>query len=81
MKTFAFAAAAVLAGTAAYAGGPTEPVIEMAPAVVVDDVQDTAGGTSNAGLIIPLILIALIAAAASSSGGDSGRDLTTYQSM
>ena len=73
MKTFALAASvALLSGTAALAGGMAEPVMEMAPVVVVEDAQ---GSSTSAGLIIPLILIALIAAAASSSSSDSGGDL------
>jgi len=65
-KPAAFAAAAVAVGAGpATAGGMAEPVMEMAPEIVV---EEAAGTTSNAGLIIPLILIALIAAAASSSG-------------
>ena len=68
-RPVAATAAALAMGTAASAGGMAEPVMEMAPVVVVEDAQ---GSSSSAGLIIPLILIALIAAAASSSdGGDS----------
>ena len=60
--------AITLLGTASFAGGMAEP-IEMAP---VEIIEDTGGSSSNAGLIIPLILIALIAAAVSQNGGDSG---------
>jgi len=54
------ALAAVLAGLAstAFAGGMAAPVIEMAPVVV----EEAAGSSSSAGLIIPLILVAILAA-------------------
>ena len=64
IKTTAIAAATALFASSAIAGGMAEPVMEMAPAVVVEEAQ---GSSTSAGLIIPLILIALIAAAASSS--------------
>ncbi len=65
MKTvLATSAAAVLLAQSALAGGMAEPV-PMAP---VEIVEDTAGGSSNAGLVVPLILIALIAAAVADSG-------------
>ncbi len=69
MKKLITSAAALMFGTsAAVAGGMAEPV-EMAP---VEIIEDTAGGSSNAGLIVPLILIALIAAAvAQSDSGDA----------
>ncbi len=57
---------AALAAGQAVAGGMAEPV-EMAP---VEIIEDTAGGSSNAGLVVPLILIALIAAAVANSGDD-----------
>jgi hypothetical protein len=60
MKKFALAAAFAGAASTAFAGNLSEPVIEMAPVVVM---EETAGSSSSAGLIIPLILIALIAAA------------------
>lgn len=63
MKTFSLAAAAVAFGaTTAFAGGPTEPVIELEP---VEIIEDTTAGSSG-GLIVPLIIVALIAAAVSS---------------
>ena len=64
MKKLLSALGLGVAGTSAMAGGMAEPVMEMAPAVVVEEAQ---GSSTSAGLIIPLILIALIAAAASSS--------------
>ena len=67
--SIAAACALGLAATSATAGGMAEPVMEMAPVVVVEDAQ---GSSTSAGLIIPLILIALIAAAASSSDGNGG---------
>ncbi len=62
MKKFALAAAFAGAASTAFAGNMAPPVIEMAPVVVM---EETAGSSSSAGLIIPLILIALIAAAVS----------------
>lgn len=61
------AALLALAAAPAAAGGMAEP-IDMAP---VEIIADTAGGSSSAGLIVPLILIALLAAA-KSGGSDSG---------
>jgi hypothetical protein len=60
MKKFALAAAFAGAASTAFAGNMSEPVMEMAPVVVM---EETAGSSSSAGLIIPLILVALIAAA------------------
>lgn len=60
MKKFALAAAFAGAASTAFAGNLSEPIMDMAPVVVMDE---TAGSSSSAGLIIPLILIALIAAA------------------
>jgi hypothetical protein len=59
MKKIALAAAFGLAASTAFAGNMSEPVMEMAPVVVVEE----TAGSSSAGLIIPLILIALVAAA------------------
>ncbi len=62
MKKVALAAAiTAVVATSAYAGSYVEPVIE--PEIVVEE----AAGTSNAGLIVPLLLIAIIAAVASSN--------------
>jgi hypothetical protein len=63
MKKIALAAAFAGAASSAFAGGMSEPVMEMAPAVVV---EETKASSSGAGLIIPLILIALVAVAVSS---------------
>ncbi len=60
MKKIALAAAFGLAASTAFAGNLSEPVMEMAPVVVM---EDTAGSSSGAGLIVPLILLALVAAA------------------
>ena len=60
MKKFALAAAFGVAASTAVAGNMSEPVMEMAPVVVM---EETAGSSSGAGLIVPLILVALIAAA------------------
>jgi hypothetical protein len=62
MKKIALAAAFVGAASTAFAGGMSEPVMEMAPAVIV---EETKQASSSAGILIPLILIAVIAAAAS----------------
>jgi len=63
MKKFALAAAFGVAASTAFAGNMSEPVMEMAPLVVMEE----AASSSGAGLIVPLILLALIAAAASGS--------------
>lgn len=60
MKKIALAAAFAGAASTAFAGNVAEPIIETPVAVVV---EETAGSSSSAGLIIPLILVALIAAA------------------
>ena len=66
MKKIALAAAGIFGfASAATAGGMAEPVMEMAPVMV----EEAAGSSSSAGLIIPLILIALIAAAMNSNEG------------
>ncbi|MCF2871457.1 hypothetical protein L0664_10320 [Octadecabacter sp. G9-8] len=62
MKKFALAAAFGVAASTAFAGNMSEPVMEMAPVVVM---EETAGSSSGAGLIIPLILLALVAVAVS----------------
>jgi hypothetical protein len=51
-------------GSAAFAGGLVEPVME--PAVVEAKTSSSAGG-----ILIPLLLLILVAAAASSSSGGS----------
>lgn len=64
MKKLALAAA-LIAGTtstAAFAGNMTEPEMATPPQVIVEETQ---GGSSTAGVVIPLILVALIAAAMS----------------
>ena len=60
MKKFALAAVLATAASTSFAGNMSAPVMEMAPVVVM---EETAGSSSSAGLIIPLILVALIAAA------------------
>jgi hypothetical protein len=60
MKKFALAAAFAGAASTAFAGNMSEPVMEMAPVVVM---EETAGSSSSAGLIVPLIILALVAAA------------------
>ena len=60
MKKFALAAAFAGAASTSFAGNMSEPVMEMAPVVVM---EETAGSSSSAGLIVPLILVALVAAA------------------
>ncbi len=61
MKKFALAAAFGVAASTAFAGNMSEPVMEMAPVVVMEEAAYSSGG----GLIVPLILLALIAAAVS----------------
>ena len=61
MKKFALAAAFGVAASTAFAGNTSEPVMEMAPVVAMEEAASSSGG----GLIVPLILLALIAAAAS----------------
>jgi len=60
MKKFALAAVLATAASTSFAGNMSEPVMEMAPVVVM---EETAGSSSSAGLIIPLVLVALIAVA------------------
>lgn len=60
MKKFALAAAFAGAASTAFAGNVSEPIMEMAPVVVM---EETAASSSSAGLTIPLILVALIALA------------------
>ena len=60
MKKFALAAAFGVAASTAFAGGMSDPVIEMAP---VEIIETTSSSSSGGGLIVPLILVALIAAA------------------
>ena len=60
MKKIVLAAAFAGAASTAFAGNMAEPVMEMAPVVVM---EEAAGSSSSAGLIVPLILVALIAAA------------------
>ncbi|SMX41291.1 hypothetical protein [Octadecabacter ascidiaceicola] len=60
MKKFALAAVLATAASTSFAGNMSEPVMEMEPVVVM---EETAGSSSSAGLIIPLVLVALIAVA------------------
>jgi hypothetical protein len=60
MKKFALAVAFGVSASTAFAGNMSEPVMEMAPVVVMEEAAASSGG-----LIIPLILLALIAAAIS----------------
>ena len=59
MKKIALAAAFGVAASTAFAGNVSEPVMEMAPVVIMEE----TAGSSGAGLIVPLILLALVAAA------------------
>ncbi|MFA5581094.1 MAG: hypothetical protein WDA25_03990 [Paracoccaceae bacterium] len=61
MKKLIAATAFTLAGTTAFAGGYSAPVIE-APVIV----EETAG-TSAGGFIVPLLILALVAAAIASN--------------
>ncbi|MFT7370038.1 MAG: hypothetical protein ACI94O_001355 [Octadecabacter sp.] len=60
MKKFVLAAAFAGTASTAFAGNVAEPIMEMAPVVVM---EETSGASSSAGIIIPIILVALIAAA------------------
>ena len=62
MKKLVLAAAMSAAGTAAFAGGYAEPIVEFVPAPVV--VEETTTSSSAAGIVVPLLLLAIIAAAA-----------------
>ncbi len=64
MKKLALAAMSLVTGSAAFAGGLAEPVMEP-------EVVEAATSSSSAGIIVPIILLLLIAAAA--SGGGDGR--------
>ncbi|MCA0042115.1 hypothetical protein [Celeribacter litoreus] len=56
MKKLAAATVFALAGTAAFAGGYSEPVME-APVVI----EETS--SSSTGYVVPLLILALVAAA------------------
>jgi hypothetical protein len=58
MKKLIVAAAFVVAGSTAFAGGYSEPVVEAMPMEVVE-----TESASSAGYIVPLLLLALVAAA------------------
>lgn len=60
MKNIALAAVLATTASTAFAGNMSEPVMEMAPVVIM---EDTASSSSSAGLIVPLILLALVAVA------------------
>ncbi|MGH1330119.1 MAG: hypothetical protein ACRBBK_04505 [Paracoccaceae bacterium] len=57
MKKIVAAATFALVGSAAFAGGYIEPVME-APVIV-----EQASGSSAGGFIVPLLILALVAAA------------------
>ena len=59
MKKFVLAAAFAGTASTAFAGNVAEPIMEMAPVVVMEETTSS----SSAGIIIPIILVALIAAA------------------
>ena len=59
MKKVALAAALSVAATTAFAGGYEEPIIE--PEIIVEDTL-----SSNAGVLVPILVLVLLAAAASS---------------
>lgn len=62
MKKLVLAAALAGAASFAHAGSIDAPIIE--PEVVIETVEET-GGSSSAGILVPLIVLALVAAAAS----------------
>lgn len=61
MKKFALAAVLTGAASTAFAGGMSEPVMEMEPVVVV---EDTTSRSSSSGLLIPLLIVAALVAVA-----------------
>lgn len=63
MKKIALAAALTLAASQAFAGGMEVPVMEETP--IVAEVSNA--GSSNTGLLIPLLLLLVLAAAASNT--------------
>ena len=65
-KLIGTTAVLALLGSAAFAGGMAEPVME--PAVVAQKTSSSAGG-----ILIPLLILILVAAAASSGGGGSAQ--------
>ncbi|MEM1236989.1 MAG: hypothetical protein AAGI10_08470 [Pseudomonadota bacterium] len=60
MKKLVLAAALTGVASFASAGSMEEPVME--PEVVIEEVEEDTGSSSN-GLIVPLLVLALIAAA------------------
>lgn len=60
MKKFALAAVLSVAASTAFAGGLSDAVIE--PEVIIED----TAGSSNGGIIVPIMALLLFAAAASS---------------
>ena len=62
MKKIALAAALSVAASTAIAGGLDGPMMDETPIVA-----ETAGPSSNAGLLIPLLLLLVLAAAASNA--------------
>ncbi len=57
MKKFVLAAALTGFAASAFAGGPSDPIIEK-------PIIETATAGSSSGIILPLILLALVVAAA-----------------
>ena len=61
MKKFVIAAAISVVATSAFAGGMSEPVMEMAP------MMEEASSSSASGILLPILLLALVAAAVSAN--------------
>ena len=59
MKKIVLAAAFAGIASTAFAGGMSEPLMEMEPVVIVEE----ASASSGTGAIVALILVALLAAA------------------
>jgi hypothetical protein len=60
MKNIVLAAAFAGLSSTAFAGGMSEPLMEMEPVVIVEEAGTASSGT---GAIVALILVALLAAA------------------
>lgn len=65
-KTLITVALMGLVASPALAGGLADPIMVMEPPQIVEAAEPSS---SNAGLIIPLILIAILTVAVSSGGG------------
>ena len=69
-RTLLIAGGILLAAGAAYAGGLSDTIVEMAPPAPVDPVADAGG--SVPGWVIPVVIIGLLIGLASSTTEDDG---------